>query len=200
LSVGSLRGSVRAAPLNRSRRRPPMPHRFPARRGPSLTVLLGLFTVLASCLTLLLAQLPASAIDVSGTPSPVTGNATYFSGLGSPYGGCGLPQANIDSQNFLALNVQNSPGNYSNLPRPIPAADASEIGMWDNGLNCGRWVQVTIGNYCTGTNDGAPNQSFCRNGSWVSDKYNGAATTGTPGARTTRTTSTWPRARSICSH
>src|SRR5215472_14048244 len=66
------------------------------------------------------------------------------------------------------------PGNYTNLPRPIPAADASEIGMLDNGLNCGRWVQVTIGNYCTGINDGAPNEPFCRNGSWVSDAYNGA--------------------------
>ncbi len=104
----------------------------------------------------------------------MTGNATWFSGLGSPYGGCGLPQSALDSQDFLALNVQNSPGVYTNLPRPIPAADASEIGMFDNGLNCGRWVQVTIGNYCTGTNDGAPNEPFCRNGSWVSDAYNGA--------------------------
>jgi hypothetical protein len=137
-------------------------------------VLLGAFTVLASCLTLLLAQVPASALDVTSTPSPVTGNATWFSGLGQPYGGCGLPQADLDSQNFLALNVQNSPGNYSNLPRPIPAADASEIGMFDNGLNCGRWVQVTIGNICTGTNDGAPNEPFCRNGSWEADQYNGA--------------------------
>jgi Cellulose binding domain len=33
---------------------------------------------------------------------------------------------------------------------------------------------VTIGNYCTGVNDGAPNEPFCRNGSWVSDQYNGA--------------------------
>jgi hypothetical protein len=131
-------------------------------------------SVVAACAAVLLAQLPASAIDVSGTPSPVTGNATWFSGLGGPYGGCGLPQANLDSQNFLALNVQNSPGVYTNLPRPIPAADASEIGMFDNGLNCGRWVQVTIGNYCTGTNDGAQNEPFCRNGSWVSDQYNGA--------------------------
>ena len=131
-------------------------------------------TFLGCAAMLLAAQLPASAIDVSGTPSPVTGNATWFTGLGSPYGGCGLPQADLDSQNFLALNVQNSPGVYSNLPRPIPAADASEIGMFDNGLNCGRWVQVTIGNYCTGVNDGAPAEPFCRNGSWVSDQYNGA--------------------------
>jgi hypothetical protein len=131
-------------------------------------------SVVAVCTAVLLAQLSASAITVSGTPSPVTGNATWFSGLGGPYGGCGLPQANVDSQNFIALNVQNSPGVYTLLPRPIPAADASEIGMFDNGLNCGRWVQVTIGNYCTGVNDGAQNEPFCRNGSWISDQYNGA--------------------------
>ena len=46
--------------------------------------------------------------------------------------------------------------------------------MFDNGLNCGRWVQVTIGDYCTGTNDGAPNEPFCRNGACVADQYNGA--------------------------
>lgn len=129
---------------------------------------------MAACAALVFAQLPAEAISVTGTPSPVTGNATWFTGLGSPYGGCGLPQANLDSQDFLALNVQNSPGVYTNLPRPIPSSDASEIGMFDNGLNCGRWVQVTIGDYCTGTNDGAPGEPFCRGGSWVPDQYNGA--------------------------
>lgn len=115
------------------------------------------------------------------TPTPLTlsgthtGNATWFSALGAPYGGCGVPQADLDSQNFVALNVQNSPGDYSTfLTRPIASQYASEIGMFSNGLNCGRWVQVTIGNYCTGTNDGAPNEPFCRNGSWVSDQYNGA--------------------------
>ena len=120
------------------------------------------------CVTLLAAQFPAGAIAVSGTPSPVTGNARGSAAWGGPYGGCGLPQANLDSQDFLALNVQNSPGVYTNLPRPIPAADACEIGMFDNGLNCGRWVQVTIGNYCTGINDGAQDEPFCRNGSWIS--------------------------------
>ena len=142
------------------------------RRGRRRVLAAG--TVLTCCAMLLAAQFPVSAINVSGTPSPVTGNATWFAGLGSPYGGCGLPQADLDSQDFLALNVQNSPGIYTDLPRPIPVADASEIGMFDNGLNCGRWVQVTIGDYCTGTNDGAPDEPFCRNGSWVSDQYNGA--------------------------
>jgi hypothetical protein len=130
--------------------------------------------IVATCVTVVVAQLPAGAIDVSGTPTPVTGYATWFTGLGSPYGGCGLPQANLDSQNFLALNVQNSPDDYTNLPRPIPAADAAEIGMFDNGLNCDRWVQVTIGDNCTGINDGAPDEPFCRDGSLVADQYNGA--------------------------
>ncbi|HEY1349841.1 MAG TPA: cellulose binding domain-containing protein [Ktedonobacteraceae bacterium] len=115
------------------------------------------------------------------TPTPLvltgshSGNATWFSGLGSPYGGCGVPQASLDSQNFVALNVQNDPGNYSTyLTRPISAQNASAIGLFSNGLNCGRWVQVSIGNNCTGINDGAPNQPFCRNGSWVADQFNGA--------------------------
>jgi hypothetical protein len=151
-----------------------MSHRLFTHRGRARRTWPGVVAVLAAGICLLLAQVPASALGAGGTPSPVTGNATWFTGLGSPYGGCGLPQASIDSQNFLALNVQNSPGVYTSLPRPIPAADASEIGMFDNGLNCGRWVQVTIGNYCTGTNDGAPNEPFCRNGSWVTDAYNGA--------------------------
>lgn len=124
---------------------------------------------------LLATQLPANALTVTGTPTPVTGNATHFDGLGSPYGGCGLPQADLDSQNFVALNVYNTPGDYSFYPRPV--TDPGKVGMWDNGLNCGRWVQVTIGDYCTGINDGAPNQPFCRNGSWTSDKYDGATLT-----------------------
>ena len=138
-----------------------MIHPFSGRRRTRRRVLAA-GTVLACCAMLLAAQFPASATNVSGTPSPVTGNATWFTGLGSPYGGCGLPQADLDSQDFLALNVQNSPGVYTDLPRPIPAADAAEIGMFDNGLNCGRWVQVTIGDYCTGINDGAPDEPFCR--------------------------------------
>ena len=136
-----------------------------------------LLAALAAVVTLLLFQVPANALDLTGTPSPVTGNATYFSGLGAPYGGCGLPQANLDSQDFVALNVFNTPGDYTMYPRPVPAANASRLGMFDNGLNCGRFVQVSIGNLCTGTNDGAQNEPFCRNGSWVADKYNGATLT-----------------------
>lgn len=113
----------------------------------------------------------AGAAALPDPPAPVTGNATWFDGLGQPYGGCGLPQANLDSQDFVALNVFNTPNDYAYSTRPVP--DAAKIGMWDNGRNCGRWVEVTMGDNCTGINDGAPNQPFCRNGSFVSDAYNG---------------------------
>jgi hypothetical protein len=127
-----------------------------------------------AALAVALTQLPAGAQTIADPTSPVTGNATYFDGLGSPYGGCGLPQAQLDTQNFVALNVYDTPGDYSFYPRPLTGADVSKMGMWNNGLNCGRWVQVSIGDYCTGVNDGAQNQAFCRNGAWTSDQYNGA--------------------------
>ncbi|WP_086838776.1 cellulose binding domain-containing protein [Amycolatopsis kentuckyensis] len=109
--------------------------------------------------------------------APTTGNATHFDALGAPYGGCGLPQDMLDSPDFVALNVYNTPGDYGFYPRPIPPSQAAKIGLWDNGRNCGRFVQVTIGEYCTGVNDGAPGQPFCRNGSWVTDGYAGAQLT-----------------------
>jgi Cellulose binding domain len=133
----------------------------------------------AACATLLalVPAIVANALSTSSTPTPVTGNATWFDALGAPYGGCGLPQANLDSQNFLALNVYNTPGDYSFYPRPLTGDNLAKMGMWDNGHNCGRFVQVTISDYCTGVNDGAPGQPFCRNGSWTSDAYNGATLT-----------------------
>ncbi|MBV1854230.1 cellulose binding domain-containing protein [Catellatospora tritici] len=117
---------------------------------------------------LMLPRLPAAALTVT---TPVTGNTTWFDALGAPYGGCGMPQANLDSQDFIALNVFNTPNDYAYSTRPVPAG--TKVGAWDNGRNCGRWVQVTVGDYCTGINDGAPGQAFCRNGSYVADGYNG---------------------------
>ncbi|MFC7385750.1 cellulose binding domain-containing protein [Sphaerisporangium rhizosphaerae] len=122
-------------------------------------------------------QLSARALALADPPAPVTGNATYFDALGAPYGGCGLPQSVLESQDFVALNVYNTPGDYGFYARPLPPSMADKIGMWDNGRNCGRWVQVSIADYCTGVNDGAQSQAFCRNGSWVSDAYNGATLT-----------------------
>lgn len=117
------------------------------------------------------------SFSVTNTPpSTFTGFATHFDALGSPFGGCGLPQSALDSQNFVALNVQNTPGDYTTfLARPIGPQFASEIGLFNNGLNCGRWVQVAIGDFCTGTNDGAPGKGFCYgSGGLVADSFNGA--------------------------
>ena len=123
---------------------------------------------------------PSSTVvppTASPSGSQYTGFATWFSGIGgTSYGGCGLAQADLDTQYFVALNVQNTPGDYTSMfPRPISGANLSKIGMFNNGLNCGRWVQVVIGDYCNGINDGAAGQPFCRGGTGlVSDKYNGA--------------------------
>lgn len=151
--------------------RPAPPSR---RRRAILRTTLAATAALIVALAAALLGTPAQAISVGGTPTPVTGNATHFDGLGAPYGGCGVPQANLDSQDFIALNVFNTPGDYNQYTRPVPPAQAGILGMFDNGLNCGRWVKVSIGDFCTGTNDGAQNEPFCRNGSWVADKYNGA--------------------------
>ncbi|KWV30659.1 cellulose binding domain-containing protein [Micromonospora rifamycinica] len=127
---------------------------------------------------LLAVPLPARAVAVPEPTTPVTGNATHFDALGAPYGGCGLPQSELDAPDFVALNAYDLPGDYSSYPiRPIPASQAAKIGLWNNGLNCGRFVRVTIGDYCTGVNDGAPGQPFCRNGGWTTDAYNGATLT-----------------------
>ncbi|ACU73149.1 cellulose-binding family II [Catenulispora acidiphila DSM 44928] len=154
--------------------RSPRPAPPSRRRRAVVRTAVAAAAALVVALTAAVLTSPAQALGVGGTSSPVTGNATHFDGLGAPYGGCGVPQANLDSQDFIALNVFNTPGNYNQFTRPVPPAQASILGMFDNGLNCGRWVKVSIGDLCTGTNDGAPNQPFCRNGSWVADKYNGA--------------------------
>ncbi len=113
----------------------------------------------AAGLVLMALQLPAGAQTTADPVNPVTGNATYFDALGAPYGGCGLPQAQLDSPHFVALNVYDTPRDYNFYPRPLTGADVSKMGMWNNGLNCGRCVQVSIGDYCNGVNDGAQNQA-----------------------------------------
>ena len=144
------------------------------RRRAALHTALGFAVAVVVAIAAAMGAGTALALTPGGTPTPVTGNATHFDGLGAPYGGCGMPQANLDSQDFIALNVFNTPGDYNQYQRPVPPSQAGILGMFDNGLNCGRWVKVTIGDFCTGVNDGAQNQPFCRNGSWVADKYDGA--------------------------
>jgi hypothetical protein len=142
-------------------------------RGSRLVLVAGV--VLAALVMVVGTLVPK--MSTAAPAAPVIGNATHFDGLGAPYGGCGLPQEILDSPDFVALNVYNTPGDYSFYPRPIPPSQAAKIGLWDNGRNCGRFVQVAIGDYCTGVNDGAAGQPFCRNGSWIADGYSGATLT-----------------------
>jgi hypothetical protein len=115
-----------------------------------------------------------SAVPPTSSVTELTGNATAFEGLGSPVGGCGLPQEELDSPDFVALNVYNTPGDYGAYPKPLPPLLGDKAGQWDNGRNCGRFVQVTLGDRCSGTNDGAQGKPFCRNGFWSGDDVSGA--------------------------
>ncbi len=136
----------------------------------------GVVNVIAHINGLTSNAVPFTVTATTPSPEVYTGNSTWFSGLGGPYGGCGVPQANVDSQNFIALNVQNDPGNYTlELTRPISSQFAADIGLWNNGLNCGRWVHVVMGSNCNGMNDGNEDLPFCRGGlGWVPDQFNGA--------------------------
>jgi len=101
--------------------------------------------------------------------------ATYFDGIGSPTGGCGVPSALLDSDDYVALNVE-----YTPYPQPYtvdsrPISNPEILGEFDNGRNCGRWLVATIGEFCEGGgNGGANGQDFCVNGQWVPDELSGA--------------------------
>jgi hypothetical protein len=123
--------------------------------------------------------LPALLVAFSLKAQVYEGVSTHFEALGTPYGGCGVPLGLLDTEHFVALNVFSTPNidAHQDYTRPIAPENAHLIGEFDNGMNCGRWVKVTIMENCVGgINDGALNQEFCRgpNGQWVHDKYSGA--------------------------
>lgn len=95
-------------------------------------------------------------------PGPsFTSFATNFKAIGAPTGGCGVPEAQLDSLDYVALNVQKTPNDYSTTaPRPNP--DQATTGIFANGLNCGRWVHVTITKDCHDfLNSGTTAQNLC---------------------------------------
>ncbi|MBF0442147.1 MAG: hypothetical protein HQK54_09595, partial [Oligoflexales bacterium] len=127
-------------------------------------------------------KIDVSSVNVDVSPSYVPSGgdtsgvylsvATIFGDLGVPYGGCGVPQQNVESQHYVALNVQDTPGVYNEyLTRPI--TEKGKLGLFANGLNCGRWVEVTIGDECVGGNNAGTPGAGCE-GKWVGDEYNGA--------------------------
>ncbi|MFN8076050.1 MAG: cellulose binding domain-containing protein [Kineosporiaceae bacterium] len=148
----------------------------PLRRGSRRLTLLALAAAVSVAAgTTMLTSHADAAVKEPTLASPATGNATWFDALGQPFGGCGVPQADLETQNWLALNVYNTPGDYTMYERPMPEGDP-KIGVWNNGKNCGRWIRITMGDRCGngGVNDGAPGAGFCHGGSFVSDQYNGA--------------------------
>jgi len=109
--------------------------------------------------------------------SQYTGVATYFDDLGKPFGGCGVPESIVETPNYVALNVFNTPGSGTQYVRPITGNNLQYMGEFQNGRNCGRWVRVKILENCIdGMNDGALGQTFCRGGNakWTQDKFYGA--------------------------
>ncbi|MFJ1911356.1 cellulose-binding protein [Streptomyces sp. NPDC088147] len=116
--------------------------------------------------------MPASA----AVTDTYAGVGTWFDKVGDAGGACGVPPAEIESKNFVALNVWDMPNDFAGnpSPRPIPADKSTIKGMYDNGLNCGRWVQIKLSDFCSVANGGAAGEGICRGGTWKPDKYNGA--------------------------
>jgi len=104
----------------------------------------------------------------------IRGFATYFDRMGTPSGACGVSDVTTESQDYVALNVQDTPKDYTTfLARPIK--DMTKVGLYANGLNCGRWIRVTLGRNCVGdTMDGRPYRGFCQKGQLRETPYTGA--------------------------
>jgi hypothetical protein len=119
------------------------------------------------------------------------GVATHFQTIGYPYGACGLPETVLEydtqllnnsrfkATNYVALNVFDSPGDYRSPgdfgPRPLEGGDQEYMGLYANGKNCGRWIEITLGDECDGNNGGEAGSSVCENETgWYSDSLNGA--------------------------
>lgn len=76
---------------------------------------------------------------------------------------------------FVALNVQNTKNDYTTfLNRPI--TDSTKRGLWNDGKNCGRFVNITIQEYCEGAgNSGDPGTTWCNGGVWKNDTTHSGA-------------------------
>ncbi|CDW89420.1 UNKNOWN [Stylonychia lemnae] len=99
--------------------------------------------------------------------------ATHFDDMDSPYGGCGLPSSLVTFPHYLALNVQNTPGDYENyLHRPI--YEEGKVGAFNNGHNCGRFITVTLGKKCKIQRTTTPESLFCDEEDLEDDEYTGA--------------------------
>ena len=118
---------------------------------------------------------PPTAQTSSDSGTLNTGFATYFDKIGTPAGGCGVPEEQLDSPNYVALNVQITPKEYtSQTARPNLRPEST--GLFANGLNCGRWVHVTLTKACAGfNNNGTKAENLCPDASLVPHPMAGAS-------------------------
>ena len=132
----------------------------------------------ANVMTVTLCALHSSCLAQAWTE----GVGTHFQAIGAPYGACGVPETVLqteDALDYVALNVFDAPGNYSPPgdfgPRPLAGADTADMGAYANGHNCGRWIEITLGDDCSVANGGEAGKPVCGGGSgWKSDSLNGA--------------------------
>ncbi len=140
----------------------------------STSLLLALICSATACI-----KRKAKTSDISAVPDSAAiyeGYGTDFEKLGEPYGGCGVPESLLFDENgkklpYIALNVQNTAIAEAILPRPI--LDPSKIGLWKNGNNCGRWIEITVGNDCRSASQQAHEGKICvqQDGSFGPEYY-----------------------------
>lgn len=83
------------------------------------------------------------------------GFGTFFHGMGHPFGGCGVPPGKAHDDNG----------------KPLPYIALNTNSHWHNGANCGRWVEITLGQNCE--MGGNTQWSVCNNGHMEDDHYTG---------------------------
>jgi hypothetical protein len=74
-------------------------------------------------------------------------HGTHFDGMGSPFGGCGVPPEKAKDDNG----------------KPLPYVALNTNSEFDDGSNCGRWVEITVGENCVGA--GNSQWDICKGGS-----------------------------------
>jgi len=118
---------------------------------------------------------PTTAPTSSDSVAIKTSFATYFDKIGTPTGGCGVPEEHLDTPHYVALNVQFTPSDYtSQTVRPNPRIETT--GIFANGLNCGRWVRVTLTKSCAGfNNNGTRAENICPEANLVPHPMAGAS-------------------------
>lgn len=95
--------------------------------------------------TLMVSAIAATCMSTAA--AQYSAHGTYFHGMGSPIGGCGVPPQ-------LAVDDAGT---------PLPYVALNTNSEFSNGVNCGRWVEITVKENCEGAGNTA--YSICNGGS-----------------------------------